>query len=411
MTHLNQQLLIAYECVSAIGISLQLEEMMAHFLKVFSRKTGALAAIYWKAEGKESYKNGCFYGKKAFVPLFPHPSLKMKDGTILDVPHNKKHLLHVKIAEDWIVFLFDAPKEDIELIKAIITSFDAKLENAIRACKNHLELITINQTLEKRVEEEVHKNREKDKHILHQSRLAQMGEMISMIAHQWRQPLGSISTIAASIRLKIALNRLEWNTEEERTRSTLFLEDSMERIESYVKFLTHTIDDFRNFFKPNKQKESVTLPQLISKTLEIIGKTLEINGITLNVQTYENEPVFTYANEVTQVILNILKNAEDVLKERKTEEPHIDIRIQKEEEWETILIEDNAGGISPEILEHIFEPYFSTKSEKNGSGLGLYMSKIIIEEHCKGEMLVKNGTMGAQFIIKLHGASHPDESR
>lgn len=114
---------------------------------------------------------------------------------------------------------------------------------------------------------------------------------------------------------------------------------------------------------------------------------------------------------MTQVILNILKNAEDVLKERKIEEPHIDIRIQKEEEWETILIEDNAGGISPEILEHIFEPYFSTKSEKNGSGLGLYMSKIIIEEHCKGEILVKNGTMGAQFIIKLHGASHPDESR
>lgn len=410
MTHLNQQLLIAYECVSAIGISLHLEEMVAHFLKIFSRKTGALAAIYWKAEGKETYKNSCFYGKKAFLPLFPHPSLKMKDGTILEEANSKRHILHVKIAEDWIAFLFDAPTEEIELIRAIITSFDAKLENAIRACKNHLELLSINQTLEKRVEEEVHKNREKDKHILQQSRLAQMGEMISMIAHQWRQPLGSISTIAASIRLKMTLNRLVWDTKEDQTKSRLFLEDSMERIESYVKFLTHTIDDFRNFFKPNKQKESVTLPQLITKTLEIIGKALEINGITINVKTYENEPVFTYANEVTQVILNILKNAEDVLKERKIVEPHVDIRIQADKEWQMILIEDNAGGIATEVLEHIFEPYFSTKSEKNGSGLGLYMSKIIIEEHCKGEILVKNGTMGAQFIIKLHGASHPDES-
>ncbi|AFL68251.1 sensor histidine kinase [Sulfurospirillum barnesii] len=404
MNPFSQQLLISYECVSAIGVSLHLEEMMTHFLKTFSRKTGALAAIYWKAD-TQGFTRVCFYGKKAFIPLFSPPSYN--DKTTMKREHKSgKKLLHVKIAEDWIAFLLEVKEEELTHIEAIIDSFHDKLENAIRACKNHLELREINQTLERLIEEEVHKNREKDKHILQQSRLAQMGEMISMIAHQWRQPLGSISTIAASIRLKLTLNRLLGSSKEEQEASKVFLEESMNRIESYVQFLTHTIDDFRNFFKPNKQQERVSLPQLISKTLEIIGKALEVNGIAINVQVYETKAIYTYANEVTQVILNILKNAEDVIKERSIQNPHIYITIKQEDAWQCIYIEDNAGGMSPEVLEHMFEPYFSTKSEKNGSGLGLYMSKIIIEEHCKGKILANNGSMGAQFIIKLDGESH-----
>ena len=198
---------------------------------------------------------------------------------------------------------------ELEFVQAIVASFFSKLENAIRACKNHLELIEINQTLERRIHEEVKKNREKDQHILQQSRLAQMGEMISMIAHQWRQPLGSISAVAATIKLKTSLNRFDYSTLEGQEASKQFIQESMSKIESYVQFLTHTIDDFRNFFKPNKQKESVTFLRLVNRTLEIIGKALEINGITLKVETHATQEIFTYANEVTQVILNILKNA------------------------------------------------------------------------------------------------------
>jgi len=402
MQQLNEQLLITFECVSAIGTSLQLSEMMEHFLKVFSRKTGALASVYWEYDKtKHTYKQLCFYGKKAFQDLLILPSSLTQHNTITFNEKNEKYLLHVKIMDDWIVFIFDATKAEMDLIQEIISLFQSKLENAVCACKNHLELIEINQTLERRIEEEVAKNREKDKHILQQSRLAQMGEMISMIAHQWRQPLGSISTVAASIKLKIMLNRFDYSTAEGQEASKAFLEESMSKIESYVQFLTRTIDDFRNFFKPNKQKESITLSQLVNRTLEIIGKALEINGITINIETHATTEIFTYANEVTQVILNILKNAEDVIKEREIINPNIQITIGTEDAWQTISITDNAGGIPATVLPHIFEPYFSTKQEKNGTGLGLYMSKTIIEEHCGGQILASNTPIGAQFTIKL----------
>jgi len=402
MQQLNEQLLITFECVSAIGTSLQLSEMMEHFLKVFSRKTGALASVYWEYDKtKHTYKQLCFYGKKAFQDLLILPSSLTQHNTITFNEKNEKYLLHVKIMDDWIVFIFDATKAEMDLIQEIISLFQSKLENAVCACKNHLELIEINQTLERRIEEEVAKNREKDKHILQQSRLAQMGEMISMIAHQWRQPLGSISTVAASIKLKIMLNRFDYSTSEGQEASKAFLEESMSKIESYVQFLTRTIDDFRNFFKPNKQKESITLSQLVNRTLEIIGKALEINGITINIETHATTEIFTYANEVTQVILNILKNAEDVIKEREIINPNIQITIGTEDTWQTISITDNAGGIPATVLPHIFEPYFSTKQEKNGTGLGLYMSKTIIEEHCGGQILASNTPIGAQFTIKL----------
>ena len=402
MQQLNEQLLITFECLSAIGTSLQLSEMMEHFLKVFSRKTGALASVYWEYDKtKHTYKQLCFYGKKAFQDLLILPSSLTQHNTITFNHTNEKYLLHVKIMDDWIVFIFDATKAEIDLIQEIISLFQSKLENAVCACKNHLELIEINQTLERRIEEEVAKNREKDKHILQQSRLAQMGEMISMIAHQWRQPLGSISTVAASIKLKIMLNRFDYSTAEGQEASKAFLEESMSKIESYVQFLTRTIDDFRNFFKPNKQKESITLSQLVNRTLEIIGKALEINGITINIETHATTEIFTYANEVTQVILNILKNAEDVIKEREITNPNIQITIGTEDAWQTISITDNAGGIPATVLPHIFEPYFSTKQEKNGIGLGLYMSKTIIEEHCGGQILASNTPIGAQFTIKL----------
>jgi len=402
MQQLDEQLLITFECVSAIGTSLQLKEMVEHFLKVFSRKTGALASIYWIYDTKtQSYKQLCLNGKKAFQELFILPSALTHDASIRYDAHSGKYFLHVKVEEDWISFVFQATEVEIALIQAIIDSFKSKLENAVRACKNHLELFEINQTLERRIEEEVLKNREKDQHILQQSRLAQMGEMISMIAHQWRQPLGSISAVAASIKFKTSLNRFDYTTPEGIEASKLFLSEAMSKIESYVQFLTHTIDDFRNFFKPNKQKESVTLAQLVNRTLDIIGKALEINGITIKIETRASHEIFTYSNEVTQVILNILKNAEDVIKERAVAPAQIMITIENEGSWQTISIEDNAGGIPAQVLPHIFEPYFSTKSEKNGTGLGLYMSKTIIEEHCGGEILALNTPMGAKFIIKL----------
>lgn len=399
---LNEQLIISYECVNAIGTSLKLETMIEHFLKVFSRKTGALASAYWEYEKEEdAYKLVCLYGKKSFETALKTPLYTSQNISMILDEESGKNLLHVRVLNDWIVFVFVEEHKDLDFIRAVISSFLGKLENAIYACKNHLELLEINQSLEKKIDEEVSKNREKDKHILQQSRLAQMGEMISMIAHQWRQPLGSISAVAASMKLKAALNKFDLSTEEGRASQKQFIQEAMGKIEAYVQFLTHTIDDFRNFFKPDKQKEPTTTLLLINRTLEIIGKALEINGISIHVESVTTKEIFTYTNEVTQVILNILKNAEDILKERKVENPSITITTKEEKGVQTIEIEDNGGGIDKEVLPHIFEPYFSTKDEKNGSGLGLYMSKTIIEEHCSGKISAMNGALGAKFIIEL----------
>jgi signal transduction histidine kinase len=402
MQYLNEQLLLTFECVSSIGTSLNLETMVERFLRVFTRKTGALASLYWQYVSEEKgYVERCFLGKQALKPLFKRPDAQSSNDQISVQTEGENTFLYVTIDNDSMVFLFYSDKKDLELLCSIVSSFHSKLENAVRACKNHHDLLEINQNLERRIEEEVAKNREKDKHILQQSRLAQMGEMISMIAHQWRQPLGSISAVAASIRLKVSLNRLDTSSEEAKEQSKAFLLDSMGKIESYVQFLTHTIDDFRNFFKPDKQKERASLAQLVNRTLDIIGKALEINTIAIKVDVQSTHEILTYASEVTQVILNVLKNAEDVIKERHIKYPHIFIHIEEQEEWHVLSIEDNAGGIPPHILPYIFEPYFSTKSEKNGSGLGLYMSKTIIEEHCGGMIYAENTPIGARFIIKL----------
>lgn len=399
---LNDQLLITYECVSAVGTSLDLKKMIEHFLKVFSRKTGAIASIYWEYDATQStYLPLCLYGKKSFQPLLTPPYERMENHTIVHDKESGKNLLHVKLKNDWIVFVFYANESDLSFIKAIISSFSAKLENAICACKNHLELVAINQNLEKRIEEEVQKNRQKDQHILQQSRLAQMGEMISMIAHQWRQPLGSISAVVAGLKLKLLLNKFDLTSDEGREAHKLFTNESLHKIEEYVRFLTNTIDDFRNFFKPDKHQESVVTITLVNRTLEIIGKALEINGIHLTIEQHAHRKITTYANELTQVILNILKNAEDVIKERGVYHPQVTITTKEKDGYQIIEIEDNAGGIAPHILPHIFEPYFSTKNEKNGTGLGLYMSKIIIEEHCQGNIYAHNTQEGAKFVIEL----------
>jgi len=400
---INDQLLITYECVSSIGTSLELKTMIEHFLKVFSRKTGSISSVYWEYNAsKMDYEPLCYHGKQSLQYTMLPPSAALENYTILYDQDSDKESLHVKIAGDWIVFLFQAKQADLDFIRAIITSFSTKLENAIHACKNHLELVSINQTLEKRIEEEVEKNRQKDKHILQQSRMAQMGEMISMIAHQWRQPLGSISAVVASMKLKILLHKFDLSTEEGRDAHKRFTQESLNKIEEYVRFLTNTIDDFRNFFRPDKHQESISLSKLLERTLEIIGKALEINRITVNVQTHSQAHIMAYAIELTQVILNILKNAEDVFKERGTLMATLNIKIYEEQNKQIIEIEDNAGGVPEAVLPHIFEPYFSTKQEKNGTGLGLYMSKIIIEEHCHGKITAENTPLGAKFTIMLN---------
>ena len=246
--------------------------------------------------------------------------------------------------------------------------------------------ITKSELLQQQVEEETQKRRKQEKILQEQSRLVQMGEMIGMIAHQWRQPLNSIS--AACVVLEIKANKE--NLEKE---SLLKL---THKISNLTQHLSKTIDDFRDFFKPTKEKKEITYNQLIESTLQIVETTLENKNIKIT-KDLQSEVVFTtYSNELKQVLLNLLKNAEDALIENNTKDPYIHIATK----GDTLMVSDNAGGIPEDIIDKIFDPYFSTKL-LTGTGIGLYMSKIIVQEHCSGTLEVSNDEHGAVFVMKI----------
>lgn len=232
---------------------------------------------------------------------------------------------------------------------------------------------------------------QKDKIMLAQSRNAAMGEMISMIAHQWRQPLAIISMGANNLLADIELDMLETNE----------VKNSCEDILAQTKELSKTIDDFKDFFKPQKLTTEIFINEVIEKTLNVVGKSLENNNITLTLKDQSTKKIETYSRELMQVFINIINNAKEALIEKNQEQKNITIEVIDKAEGLETLIKDNAKGIPEEILDNIFEPYFSTKSEKTGTGLGLYMSKTIIEKHLQGEITVFNDANGAVFKIIL----------
>jgi len=240
--------------------------------------------------------------------------------------------------------------------------------------------------------ETAHKDVEKkDKMMFQQSRFAQMGEMISMIAHQWRQPLNFIGTTTAAIQFDVFFDKLD---KDELIKHT-------DNIAKQSQYLSDTIDDFRNFFRNETGVEKISYNDLISSVLNIIGESIESKGIEIKKDLNCNCEFTTYSNELKHVIINIIKNAEDILLENKIKSPYIHIKTYEELNDRILSISDNGGGISKDIMMKIFDPYFSTKSKKNGTGLGLYMSKIIVEDHCNGLLQVNNTNDGAVFKIIL----------
>ena len=293
---------------------------------------------------------------------------------------------------------------------------DFKRENLKQIAYKSLELKTnelneLNETLEQRVKLEVKKNREKDKTMLHQSRLAQMGEMISMIAHQWRQPLTAISTTAIEMKLKIEFEDHDLdNKNDQELCKQEFLED-LTNVEGYVQNLTTTIDDFRDFYKPHKNKVNELIQLSIKRSLNVVRNSLKSDQIDIIEEYTSSINLKIYDNEMMQVFLNIFKNAQDNFKDQQIENKVITISTKDTKEGTVISICDNGGGIDNDILPNIFDPYFSTKHEKNGTGLGLYMCKIIIEEHHKGKLNVENTNDGVCFIIILRDRENENANR
>ncbi len=254
------------------------------------------------------------------------------------------------------------------------------------------ELNSLTIKLEEKVQKEIAKNEEKTKQLIQQNRLAQMGEMLSMIAHQWRQPLTAISATTNNILIRLMLGEKLSNKE---------LEKEVSLISDYSIHLSTTIDDFRNFFKTDKEKVLISLENIVNNSVSIIKGSLDSNNIGLEIELNSNEEIMVHATEINQVILNIIKNAEDALVENLVLDSKIKIKTYSDKQSVYIEISDNGNGIDEDIIEKVFDPYFSTKSEKEGTGLGLYMSKIIINDHCGGSLKVKNTDQGAVFTIQL----------
>jgi PAS domain S-box-containing protein len=253
------------------------------------------------------------------------------------------------------------------------------------------ELTKLNQTLEERVEEEVDKNIRKEKMMLHQNRLAQMGEMLNMIAHQWRQPLNNLSVINQTLILKHKIGKLDQDIFEEFSKSS----------KSQIKQMSQTIDDFSNFFKPDKEKTNFFIHNSVKKAIGILEPIFEKTNIEVELDIQNEYELFSYENEFGQALLNILNNAKDALVENEVKNKKITVVIDKIDQTVSVKIIDNAGGIPEDIIDKIFEPYFSTKSEKNGTGLGLYMTKIIVEDHMDGNIYVQSKSGNSSFNIEF----------
>ena len=271
-------------------------------------------------------------------------------------------------------------------------------KDVVKKYKNEVEqreeeLHSLNENLSMKVQSGIDEGKQKDKKILEQAKLARIGSMISMIAHQWRQPLTELSGI---------LMELETATRFKKVNEKHIL-GAIERSDKMIQFMSNTIDDFRNFYRPDKVKEEFLVSNSCKNAINIIGATLKNFNIKLNVNVENDKKIYGYPTEFSQVILNILSNAADILVEKSIKNPQIDLNIDTKGILSIITIKDNAGGIAQKNQELIFDPYFSTKDSSKGTGLGLYISKLIVERNMGGELSVYNDDKGAVFKIVVAG--------
>jgi PAS domain S-box-containing protein len=243
-------------------------------------------------------------------------------------------------------------------------------------------------TKDKRAEEDM---REKERLLMQQSRLAAMGEMVNNIAHQWRQPLNALGLVIQGLKLSYDYDEITGEV----------LDQSVGTSMKLVHQMSQTIEDFRNYFKPDKEKVEYTIQDAVARTVSLVGDSLKYQQIAIEIHGSANPTLVGFPNEFSQVLLNIIMNAKDALLERHHDDAKVIITIGKEGERSVVTIADNGGGIPEEIKGKVFEPYFTTKGPDRGTGIGLFMSKTIVEKSMGGRLTVRNSGGGAEFRIEV----------
>ena len=276
-------------------------------------------------------------------------------------------------------------KQDDIIGKLIKAALEFKLLNN-KTNELLLQTEDYKKNLEKKVKSEVTLRREKEKALIQQSKLASMGEMIGAIAHQWRQPLNELS---------IRIQKLKYNYAKEQIDEA-FIKEFINKNKNTIDFMSKTIDDFRNFFRIDKQKKEFHVKDAIKEVLNIQNAQLKNHHIDLEL----NGDDFLYEGfktEFQQVIINLLSNSKDALVQNNIQKPNIQIDIKED----IIQIRDNGGGIPQNVIDRVFEPYFTTKQQGEGTGMGLYMSKMIIEDNMSGKLKIENENDGVLITIDL----------
>lgn len=271
--------------------------------------------------------------------------------------------------------------------KRLVRNSNSKELNTLKLVMNEMM-----DDLGQKIQEEINQRSDQEKLLIQQSKLASMGNMIGNIAHQWRQPLSEINAILMTLQVKHMHNDLGGD----------FLNTQIEKCNEITDFMSNTINDFQNFFKPSKTKEFFDLDVACKKAVNILHSSLKHHHIEFEFKNDETPTILGYPNEFSQAFLNILSNAKDVLIDRNIKNPKITVLTKVGHQFILIQIKDNAGGIKEDNLDRIFEPYFTTKHAKQGTGIGLYMCKTIIEGNMDGTIEAENHKDGACITIKLH---------
>jgi PAS domain S-box-containing protein len=281
------------------------------------------------------------------------------------------------------IMLTEALKSKEEELNFLNSMLETRVKEQTRKLRE------LNQNLEKRVAEETEKNREKDRLMFQQARLAAMGETISNIAHQWRQPLSELGIVMFTMKK----HSIEGNEKG--------VQKQYEHAKKVIAKMSKTIEDFRNFFSPDKKKNSFLIKDMIEDILSILEGSLRKSAVSVELNIDEGITAYGYKNELSQAILNLINNAKDAFSDRHIDGRALKISSKREGNFIILSVADNAGGIDDTIMDKIFEPYFTTKHASLGTGLGLYIAKIIIEDSMNGTICVKNENEGANFIIKI----------